>query len=197
MKKEMTLPARDFIDAADIRGNFLYRKDGYILSYLRIFPYNFNLLSHEEQEAETEKLSAKFRDDRKDFIYCSFPREIDLDDYKNFLKDKYQSEMEKIGRRHIISIMMKQANYLSINGSYEHQQFIRIWKFSNSREKAEEELLERITEFKVRYEESGIQTQILDEKELLKLCNLFANSTQANFEIQEDNAIYSPVMQLN
>ena len=197
MKKQMMLPIRDFIEAADIHGNFLYRKDGYILSYLRIFPYNFNLLSHEEQEAETEKLSARFQDDRKDFMYCAFPREIDLDDYKNFLKEKDQREMEKIGRRHIISIMMKQANYLSINGNYEHQHFIRIWKFSNDQAKAEEELLTRITEFKIRYEESGIQTEILDEKELLKLCNLFGNSTQANFEVQEDNAIYSPVMQLN
>ena len=38
---------RDFMDAADVRGIFLYRKDGYILTYLRIYPYNLNLKSRE------------------------------------------------------------------------------------------------------------------------------------------------------
>ena len=35
-KETSSLPARDFIDAADVRGIYLYRKDGYIFSYLRV-----------------------------------------------------------------------------------------------------------------------------------------------------------------
>lgn len=196
MKSDIPAPARDFIDAADVKGPFLYRKDGTIVCYLRISNFNFDLLSHEEQRAVTNKLTAKFRDDRKDFIYCTYPREIDLDDYKEFLKDKYRGELKKIGRRHLLSIMLKQANYLSTSGNYEHQHFIRIWKYSKDQKRAEEELMDRIKDFKVRYEETGIPAEILEEKEILKLCNLFANATQANYDIPEDNAIYIPVMQL-
>ena len=39
-KETSSLPARDFIDAADVRGIYLYRKDGYIFSYLRVLPFN-------------------------------------------------------------------------------------------------------------------------------------------------------------
>ena len=197
MEKKTDNPLRDFLDFADVNDIFLYRKDGYIMSYLRIYPYNFNLLSEEEQEAETEKLSANFRDDRKDFIYFSLPRELDLDDYKNFLKEKHKQEIEKIGRRHIISVLMKQAAYLSASGeNYEHQHFVRIWKKSSDRAKAEEALRERIMEFKSRYIESGIKVEILDEKEILKLCNLFSNAAQANYDVQEYDEIYAPLMQL-
>ena len=58
MKSEISFPARDFLDAADVKGSFLYRKDGYIVCYLRILPFNFDLLSHEEQRAVTNKLTA-------------------------------------------------------------------------------------------------------------------------------------------
>ena len=195
-KTEEMPAARDFVDAADVRGMYLYRKDGFIMSYLRIFPFNFDLLSKEEQKAETDKLTAKSRDDRKNFIYFTLPREIDLDGYKNFLIDKHTEEY-KLGRRHIISVMIQQAAKLSTSGNnYEHQHFIRIWAKNKERAKAEEELKERIMDFKIRYEESGIMTKILDEKEITKLCNLFGNALQAGFESVDDSTLYTPVMQL-
>lgn len=32
--QENKMSVRDFVDAADVKGNFLYRKDGVILAYL-------------------------------------------------------------------------------------------------------------------------------------------------------------------
>lgn len=196
-KEESILPASDFLETADIRGNYLYRKDGYIMCYLRIYPYNLALKSREERKAETDKLTAKFQDDRKDFTYFSLPREIDLDGYKNYLKEKHSNELN-IGRRHLLAHMMVRCAYLSTNGeNYEHQHFIRIWKKNKEKEKAEEELLERITEFMIRYKESGIDCEILDEKEITKVCNLFGNSLQAGFENVDESTLYTPIMQLD
>lgn len=191
------LPAtRDFVEAADAHGIYLYRKDGYVLCYLRIFQYNFDLLSKEEQKAETDKLSAKFRDDRKDFSYFTLPREIDLDGYKNFLKDNHDQEYN-LGKRHILANMLMEATRLSTDGNnYEHHHFIRIWKKGPDQIKVEEELKERITEFKIRYNESGILAEILDERDITKLCNLFGNSLQASFENVDESVLYASVLQL-
>ena len=90
---EKKLTVRDFVDAADVRGQFLYRKDGYILTYLRIFSYNLELMTEEARKGVTDNLAATFKEDRKDFSYFSLPREIDLDKYKINLKERYQEEM--------------------------------------------------------------------------------------------------------
>ena len=191
-KETSSLPARDFIDAADVRGIYLYRKDGYIFSYLRVLPFNLDLLSDEEKNALTEKLTAKLRNNRKDFIYASFPREVDLDGYKKNIKDRHQHEFN-IGRRHILTGMMRQATVLTLGGNYEHQHFIRVWEKNKNRAKAEELLKDRISDFKQIYKENGIECEILGEKEITKQCNLYGNALQANFE-HTDNAQYTPLL---
>ena len=48
-KKDKELPlqvktARDFTNVKDIQGNLLYTRDGYVIGYLRIYPFNLDLL---------------------------------------------------------------------------------------------------------------------------------------------------------
>lgn len=187
---------RDFMDAADVRGIFLYRKDGYVLTYLRIYPYNLNLKSREERKAETDRLALSFGDDRKDFVYFTLPREIDMDKYKNLLKKKYQDQMD-LGKRHIIAAMMEQCAELSTNGeNYEHQHFIKIWKKNHNKAAAEDDLKDRIEDFRARYQAAGIQCEVLQEQEIVKLCNLYGNSLQASFENVDESTLYTPIMQL-
>lgn len=184
-------PIDDFVDAVDVKNIYLYRKDGYIMSYLRVNSFNLDLLSNDERNALTESLTAKFLSNRKDFTYASFPRQLDLDSYKKHLKEKHQQEFT-IGKRNILSYMMKQGTKLTMDGTYEHHHFIRIWEIGNRQAHAEEVLKNRIEEFKKNYQESGIKCEILNEKEMIKLCNLFGNGLQANFE-HIDNSQYTPL----
>lgn len=187
---------RDFVDAADVRGIFLYRKDGYILTYLRIYPFNLELMGKEERTGVTNNLSATFKDDRKDWDYFSLPREIDMDKYKINLKERYKQEMV-IGRRQLLNMMMGQCADLIMNGeNYEHQHFIGIWRLGSvsNRTKIEEELASRIKEFETRYRNVGIECEILQESEIVKLCNLFGNSLHASHELVDESTLYSPIM---
>lgn len=187
---------RDFVDAADVKGMYLYRKDGCIVTYLRVYPYNLNLMSREERKAVTERLAASFTDDRKDFVYFSLPREIDMDKYKNLLKERYHAQMN-LGKRRIIAAMMEQCAEISTNGeNFEHQHFIKIWKNGSNRLALEEALKDRMRDFEGRYRAVGIKCEILTESEIVKLCNLFGNSLQASYEPTDDSALYSPIMQL-
>lgn len=186
---------RDFVDAADVKGQFLYRKDGYILTYLRIFPYNLDLLSHGEQQGMSENLAATAKDDRKDFDYFSLPREVDLDKYKQLLKEKHMQEMN-IGKRHMLNIMLEHCARIVMGGeNYEHQHFVKIWQPANrtNRKNVEETLAERIKSFETRYKSVGIQCEILQEAEIIKLCNLFGNNLQAGYEVYDDNVMFSPI----
>ena len=86
-KENRLQTANEFVNVKDIKRKFLYTKDGYVMVYLRIYPYNLDLLSQEERRAKAAALAASFDGDRKDFVYFTFPREIDLDKYKNTLKN--------------------------------------------------------------------------------------------------------------
>ena len=82
------ITANDFVDVKDIKGMFLYTKSNKIFSYLRIYPFNLDLLTTEDRRNLTNRLAAAFDGDRKNFMYCTLPRELDLDGYKIFLKEK-------------------------------------------------------------------------------------------------------------
>ena len=190
--------ARDFVDVKDIVGQFLYTKSGYIFSYLRVHPYNLDLLSDEEKKIKTDTLSLSFDGDRKDFTYCTFPRPIDLDDYKNFLKEAYSNELQTIEKRRLLTIMLKEAVNISNSGeNFEHQHFLKIFReIGDNENDAKNELRERIREFKERYTSVGIEAEILDEKEIINLCNLFFNSRQVAFDIIDSNTMYAAIPQI-
>lgn len=187
MSKSMEITANEFVNVKDIHDIFLYTKDNYILCYLRIFPYNLDLLSTEERRTLTNRLAAEFDGDRKNFDYCTLPRELDLDKYKNFLKQKRLEEIESLGKKHIIDgLIMKATELSNDHENYEHQHFYKFWMQVNeyvSKVSAEADLKERVTRFWNMYTEVQIPCEILTEKEIIKLCNLYSNSRSANYDI--------------
>lgn len=194
--EETPVTVRDFIDAKDVKGIYLYRKDGHVLGYLRVYFFNLNLKSKPEKRGITDILTSSFKDDRKDFDYFTLPREIDLDKYKDLLKGMHSNTVD-LGKRHILAKMMLEGTRLSMSGqNYEHQHFIRIWSRDKNRERAEDDVRERLKDFRTRYAAVDITTKILEEQDIIKLCNLFGNSLQASFERADNNRMYEPIMQM-
>lgn len=186
--------AAKFVEAADVKGMFLYRKDGMVMSYIKIEPFDIELKSRQEREALTSALVAGFMDERRDFVYFTLPREVDLDKYKQTLKQNY-SESDNLGKRHILSKMMATCAVLSTSGeNYEHQHFIKIWTQGN-RKNAEDILIDRLDTIRSAYANAGIQTQILRDEEIVKVCNLFGNSLQSVYDTV-DQYSYEDIMQL-
>ena len=144
------ITANDFVDVKDIKGMFLYTKSNKIFSYLRIYPFNLDLLTTEDRRNLTNRLAAAFDGDRKNFMYCTLPRELDLDGYKIFLKEKRQSA-ETLGKKRIIDELIKKATDLtSSTENYEHQHFYKFWADVNTAtSQVENELRDRRVKNKV------------------------------------------------
>lgn len=196
--QDKKITANEFANVKDIKDIFLYTKDQFVIVYLRIHFYNIDLLSDSEKRSKSKVLVASFEGDRKDFAYITYPREIDLDAYKNNLKSKYSEEIINIGRKHLLQELIIEATEIASNGeNYEHQHFIKLWKFVGSDKKESlNELKTRAEEFKVRYEMIGIPVDIIKEKEILKMCNLFGNSHQAPYINVGDNTIYDQMTKI-
>lgn len=194
-KKEIVEDIRNKIPVTDIKGMYLYRKDGYVLSYLRVYPFNLELKERGERKAITSNLVSGFLSDRRDFMYQSFPREVDLDEYKETLKGHYQNN-PNTGKRKILEIMLRESRKLITNGeNFEHQHFLKIWRKESTVKKAEESLKERIFDIKNSYEAVGIRCDILRDEEIIKLCNLYSNNQQSAYEIIDDYE-YEHILQI-
>ncbi len=179
------MTANEFVNVSDIRDIYLYTKDGWIFSYLRIYPYNLDLLSMEERRTLTYKIAAAFDGDRKDFAYCSLPRELDLDSYKNELKQRRMECLDYLGRKNIIDCLIQQANELSSSHeNYEHQHLYKIWeRAADNKAAAEADLRERIYMLRNIYKDAQMECEVMPEKEIIKLCNLFSNRRSASYDI--------------
>lgn len=200
MKKQTTKERslNELVNVKDIKGSNLFTKNGFVMGYLLIHQYNLDLVSEEEMEAKTDAASSSFDGDRKDWVYQSFPREANLDGYKEHLKNVYQSELEDVGKRRIIAGMIREAVDLTTSGeNYDHQHYIKIWKkIGNNPSDAVQLLRERLEEFKERYDMIGIKTEILKYEQIIKLCNLYGNATQIPYEPISGNSLYTPIPQM-
>lgn len=186
MSDSNSVTVNEFVNVSDIRDIFLYTTDGYLFCYLRIFPFNLDLLSNQERKALATRIASEFDGDRKDFAYESFPRELDLDGYKNHLKQKRAECLEQLGRKNIIDAILYQAAELSGNHeNFEHQHFYKIWTAAANGNKAaaEAELRERLHNLKAVYTDAQIGCAVMEEREIIKLCNLYSNRRSANYDI--------------
>jgi len=193
------ITVNEYVNVKNIRNEFIYTKDGYIIGFLKIPFVNIGLLSREALRARTSNMTAAWNGDKKDFTYISLPRELDLDNYKGFLKDKYTQEIENIGRRKILSLMILEGTKLSTSGeNYEHLQYIKLWEpVGTNIKRAEEILKERLQDYRIRFSLAGSEPEILKKSDLVKLCNLFSNSNQASYENVEKNMMYTPITLIN
>lgn len=209
MGRKMEITANEFVNVKDIKDIFLYTRDNYIFCFLRIYPFNIDLISEEERQILTHQLAASFDGDRADWVYQTFPREVDLDNYKDFLNTSRQKIVEEqlvcvkddsIGRKRIIDDQIIRASELSMNGeNFEHQHFFKVWKKmdqGDNKAQVEAELRERIKSFRDRYESVQIKCEILKDKEIIKLCNLFGNGQLSGYEIGARSLIQPEIPRL-
>lgn len=187
--------ANEFTNVKDINGIYLYSRDGYIFCYLRIPFFNIDLVPRAEKKAKAKALAAASTEDKVDFAYCSYPREIDLDVYKNDIKKRYRNEMDNRGRQKLLQIMLAEATELATNGeNFEHQHFIKIWKKIGSNKEDDKQVMKsRIEDMKIRYNNIGVAATVLPETDIVKMCNLYGNSLQAPYEVNTSQYVFETI----
>lgn len=195
--KDKELTVNELVKVKNIKDIYIYRKDNLLITLIKVHSINIALMPREEKKARTNKLASNFRGDKKDFAYVSYPREVDLDFYTDDVKRRYAEELNINRKKLLKEILLEGIELSSIGENYEHQHFIKIWKMiTNDVKEAESLLRNRVEEFVSWYEGIGVSTEILQEQEVLKVCNLFGNSVQAPYINIGDNTIYEPIMQI-
>lgn len=182
-KKKLTKEqksAQEFTNVLDILNGFLYTRDGQIIRYVRIYPISHGLLSKREKRTLTKQLSAELSVEKEPFHFLAVSRPVDVQP----LLESYTSLKNKTGNSYRRELLQKEMEYVS-DFNFGNQVVERQFYFYLSqplREDAPEELKKRIYDFAEHFEAAGIKTEILNDAEIIRLCNLVDNPAVAAIE---------------
>lgn len=173
--------AQDFTNTKDIKDKFLYtRKDGYLISYIQIESIDINLLSEREKKAKATTLSAEFSGLDKPLKFLAISRPVDISpllaEYQQIYSDSAGLKQKELLKHEMQSIV----NFALTGEVVERQFFFLLWEKNDNG--AELDLNKRSLEIVGMLESAGIKAHILNEKSIVRLCNLVNNPAFVNLE---------------
>lgn len=190
-KKKLTKEqksAQEFTNTNDILNGFLYTKDGQVIRYVRIYPISHELLSRREKRTLTKQLSAELSVVKEPFHFLAVSRPVDVQP----LLESYAELRNKTGNTCRRELLQKEMEYVS-DFNFGNQVVERQFYFYLSlpaKEDAEEDLKKKLYDFAEHFEAVGIKTEILNDTEIIRLCNLVNNPAVAAIE----DEMYQPTI---
>lgn len=172
--------ANEFINVRDIRGNFLYGKDGMVFCYLKIHPVSLDLLSTAEKVKKIKTFSSEFSSERKEFKFFSISRPVDISNLTNSLTGTMMNASDPT-QKDLLRQEVKEISGFALNGEViERQFFMVLWESAS--EDAEGELLKRLVELESKFRNCEITVELADQSMMIQLCNLFTNPAYVHLE---------------
>lgn len=185
-KNDKNKTCNEEIGILDVRNNFIYTDDNYVIAGLKIHSINTQLLSKAESKSLIRELSSEISSEKEEMKYFTISRTVDITSLQEEIKEMIE-ETDNVVRKNLLKNHLRELQILSLNGEIvERQSFIMI----NSKriDNCEKNLLKRLNELSNKFERCGIKNEILDEYALIQLCNSFLNvnySTNEDFDISE------------
>ncbi len=178
-QKEKTL--NEFLNIKNIENNFLTTLDGQVISFLKVSPINTELFSEEELENKMDSMSIEFSNEQQPYTIFVIPRKVDISDFVNEqqeLRKGLQDETEiKIVEKRIISTHELVANKNIIESEF----YLFIW--DKEEENTRENLIKRANNWRQRLKKCDLETEILNETDIILLIKSF---TIPEFARKED-----------
>ncbi|MDO5556668.1 MAG: hypothetical protein Q4G05_00260 [Clostridia bacterium] len=180
-KKKEEKNCNDEINILDIRNNFVYTRDNLVIGVLKINSINMQLFSNRELEQKVLDLTTELSGIDKEFKLFSISRPVDVTGLVDELRDKLNNENNTK-----IKILLKrniaETIRLTLTGEIvERQNFMIV--FEEYSDNAEKDLQKRMMDLSTKFDNCDVKTEILDEANLIQLCNSFLN---INFAFKED-----------
>lgn len=181
-KEEKQRSCNDEINILDIKNNAIYTRDNYVIMALKLNSINIQLFSKRELTQKVKEITNELSSDLKELKFLSISRPVDVTELVEKLRENLnKSDISK--QKNLLKQNIRETIKLTITGEVvERQNYITI--FEKNSDIAEKELLKRAMDLVNKFGNCGIKVDILNEQELIQLCNSTLN---INFAFREDN----------
>lgn len=172
--------ANEFINVRDIKDKYLYTRDNKIMMYIKLSPISIDLLSEREKKSLTKQLTAELSAEQKPFKFLAVSRPVDISplisEYSQLMANTSNQRQKEILRNE----MFVMSNYALSGDVVERQFYIMIWECYE--ESVEREISKRCYELTSKFESCGISCEILNQQDIVRLCNLINNPAYSHIE---------------
>lgn len=190
-KKSKDITCNEEVGILDIRNNYIYTRDDYVIAGLKIYSINTQLLTEKEKQNLINELSAELSSEQGELKYFNIARAVDISPLQEYLTEIINTTDNAIQKR-LLKTHLKEVQRLFLNGEIvERQSFLMI--NAKHDDNSEKDLLKRCLDLSNKFERCSIKTEILDEPSLIQLCNSFLNM---NYAHREDTDIEDKVVML-
>ncbi|WP_246590495.1 hypothetical protein [Paenibacillus sophorae] len=177
--------AQQFVNVQDIRGNFLYTQDGWLLCYLRIFPISLDLLSPSEKRLLINKLTAELSSVRFPFKFLAVSRPVDISPLISELGALLPAADPK--QKELLRQEMLEMNTFALSGEVVERQFyLMLWQRLEAG--GERDMQEKAKRLAQHFEDGQVEAKLLKQQDIVRLCNLVNNPAYTHLEITEPEA---------
>lgn len=183
-KKEEISPkvqtANDFVNVMDIKNRVLYSKDMYVFGFIRVPPISRELMSQAEQEIVIRNLAVEMSAEQKPFKFFSISRPVNISDLIDDLTDAYMVA-ETPQQKELLKNDIDTINNFALSGDVVERQFyFIIWeKYYDG---VQDYMIKRAEELCSRLAVVQKDVHLLNDNEIVQLCNLFVNPAYSHFE---------------
>lgn len=176
-KEQMT--AQDFVNVKEIKDIFLYTNDNHLITYVKVQPFSFDLLTKAEKLLMTRKLTSELSQMNCPFKFIAVSRPVDISAIVNQYNELLFNSEDQIQKQLLRAAIMK-LNEFSLSGEVVQREFYyMLW--SNKVDETQE-LRKTTREFLDHIENAGLKGEILNQNGIIKLCNLVNNPAFATTE---------------
>lgn len=172
------------IGILDIKNNYIYTFDGYTIAILKIETINTSLLTNKEKVNLINDLSSNLADETEEMKFYIMPSAIDITRFQDNIL-KIAENTDNPIRKRLLREELQDMQIRSLNGEIcKKQCFLIINKKTD--DNCEKELLKRSIALEQKFSNCGIKLELLDETELIRVCNSFLNMNYATRENELD-----------
>jgi len=180
------ITANEFINVKDIRDKYLYTLDGQIIMYIKINPISIELLSQREKEQLSKSLTAELSNEREPFKFIAVSRPVDISNVTNNFMNLIASTNDGIRKNLLRNEILSMSEYALSGEVVERQFYLMVWDRIDN----EGDLYKRCSIIKEKFDSVNIDTNILNEQEIIRLCNLINNPAYVHLEdVEYDRTI--------
>lgn len=171
--------ANEFINVKDIRDHYLYTRDGYVIVYVRIHPISTDLLSKTEKRTLTTALTAELSDLRCPHQYLAVSRPVDISPIVTPMMD-LMADADEMQKELLRCETVEMSTYALSGEMVERQFYLYLWvKYEDG---CERDLYKQAADVASKFTGCGIPTDLLEQKEIVRLCNLINNPSYTHLE---------------
>lgn len=181
-KNSKTLTAMQDINILDIKNNLIYTRDNLVIAILKINSLNMQLFSKKELVNKVKDITTELSTETKEFKLTSIARPVDVSTLIDYLRNILNNSTDSIQKRLLRENIRETLNLSLVGDAVERQNlFIIAEELTDT---AEKDILKRAREIMQKFDNCGMKLEILNDQNLIQICNSFTN---INIATKEDS----------